>query len=478
MTLQRAGGSEECSTSGREYLAYFLHRHLDFRLPEIDSLIELAGQGKLTQSRWRQPYGKHFYSPFWYLQLPSDAVAQEVAARSILLKGFLDLWGEGETWEELEASIRAFPEELKQPWLQPHLSMKVIVDGWGRVISLEEQIKCHDRLEFIPFQNPVKLADPDITFRLIIANCYSNHGMPDTVPARMYFGREVGHGNRRVLSTYSLSKRVYLGPTSMDTEIAFIMCNQGKVRKGSFVFDPFAGTGSILVAAAHLGAVTLGADIDIRVLRDGKVDSSGKVADNWANFEDYGLPRPAGLIRADAHRPPFRDDLHEILDAVVCDPPYGVRAGGRKSQSKPDLQVRDRTTHITSTAPYSMGECLRDLLDVSARLLRMGGRLVYFLPAAPEVYREEEIPQHPSLRLVANSEQVLNARYSRRLITMEKVLAYDREGAAAFHAEQGDPRMAIDDIPAIVYEPRQYVNGKLVVSDKPPNRPKYRSKLC
>lgn len=30
-------------------------------------------------------------------------------------------------------------------------------------------------------QNPVKLTDPDITFRLIIANCYSNHGMPDTV---------------------------------------------------------------------------------------------------------------------------------------------------------------------------------------------------------------------------------------------------------------------------------------------------------
>lgn len=81
-----ADGSEECSTSGREYLAYFLHRHLDFRLPEIDSLLELAGQGKLMQSRWRQPYGKHFYSPFWYLQLPSEAVAQEVAARSILLK--------------------------------------------------------------------------------------------------------------------------------------------------------------------------------------------------------------------------------------------------------------------------------------------------------------------------------------------------------------------------------------------------------
>lgn len=69
------------------------------------------------------------------------------------------------------------------------------------------------------------------------------------------------------------------------------------------------------------------------------------------------------------------------------------------------------------------GECLRDLLDLSARLLRVGGRLVYFLPTAPEVYREEEVPRHPALRQVSNSEQVLTARYSRRLITMEKVRA-------------------------------------------------------
>lgn len=75
-----------CSTSGREYLAYFLHRHLDFRLPEIDSLVELAGQGKAAQSRWRQPFGGHFYSPFWYLRLPSDTVAHLIAERSILLK--------------------------------------------------------------------------------------------------------------------------------------------------------------------------------------------------------------------------------------------------------------------------------------------------------------------------------------------------------------------------------------------------------
>jgi tRNA (guanine10-N2)-methyltransferase len=46
---------------------------------------------------------------------------------------------------------------------------------------------------------------------------------------RMYFGRDVAVSNRRVITDYALPKRVYLGPTSMDTEMAFIMCNQAQV---------------------------------------------------------------------------------------------------------------------------------------------------------------------------------------------------------------------------------------------------------
>ena len=55
-------------------------------------------------------------------------------------------------------------------------------------------------------------------------------------------------------------------------------------------------------------------------------DAEGRGVDVWTNFERYGLQAPAGLLRADAHRPPFRDSLCEVFDAIVCDPPYGVWA--------------------------------------------------------------------------------------------------------------------------------------------------------
>ena len=44
--------------------------------------------------------------------------------------------------------------------------------------------------------------------------------------------------------------------------------------------------------------------------------------------QDYGLPAPLGLLRADLHRHPFRGGCEEMLDAIVCDPPYGVRRSG------------------------------------------------------------------------------------------------------------------------------------------------------
>ena len=64
-------------------------------------------------------------------------------------QGFLEVWGEGTTFEELCTAIRAFPEHRKQRWSQPHLSFKIVVDGWGRSISQQEQLELIDQLAFL-----------------------------------------------------------------------------------------------------------------------------------------------------------------------------------------------------------------------------------------------------------------------------------------------------------------------------------------
>ncbi|KAL8166446.1 hypothetical protein V2J09_007945 [Rumex salicifolius] len=424
------------------YLCVFFHRLLDYRRPEVEALAELFGafeQEDGTYSdralQWKLPDRCHLDSPFHFVHLPSEDIARNIAARSILVKGIYELWGEGITYQELEDAVNAYDNERKLPYLVPESTFRVNIDSFGKVFSTEEQKERINRLSFIPFKGRVNLKHPEHKFWLMETDDYgSNNGLPPIVEKRIFFGREVGVPDRKLLPTYQLKSRNYLGPTAMDAEMAFLMANQALVAPGKFVYDPFVGTGSILVGAARFGAMTMGADIDIRVVRDGR----GPNCNVWSNFKQYGLPDPIALLRADNNLPPWRAGLKEMFDAIICDPPYGVRAGGRKSGGRKLLKgtvdpytVPDamRAGHIPSTAPYSLVECVHDLLDLAAKMLVMGGRLVYFYPVLREDESAEEpqFPEHPCFRLIAVSEQILSYRYSRVLLTMVKIAPYTKE---------------------------------------------------
>ncbi|XP_052194151.1 uncharacterized protein LOC127802402 [Diospyros lotus] len=427
------------------YLCVFYHRLLDYRKPEVESLAELFGafdrsDGESNGHRqneslqWRLPQHHHPDSPFHFVNLPSEDVARNIANRSILVKGIYELWGEGSTYEELEEAIKGYPDDRKLPYLTSDSTFKITVDSFGKVISFEEQKDRIQGLSYIPFKGRANLRNPDHKFCLMETDDYgNNNGLPPIVHRRLFFGREVGAADRKLLPTYQLKSRTYLGPTAMDAEMAFLMANQALVTPGKLVYDPFVGTGSILIAAAHFGAMTMGADIDIRVVRDGR----GPDCNVWSNFKQYGLQMPLGLLRADNNLPPWRPGLKEVFDAIICDPPYGVRAGGRKSGGRKLLKgavdpytVPDdkRTDHIPSTAPYCLAECVHDLLHLAARMLVMGGRLVFFYP----VLREDDtldvnFPEHPCFKLVASCEQMLSLRYSRVLLTMVKIGPYTEQ---------------------------------------------------
>ena len=44
------------------------------------------------------------------------------------------------------------------------------------------------------------------------------------------------------------------------------MANMAQVGAYDFVYDPFVGSASTLISATHFGALTLGSDIDRRVI--------------------------------------------------------------------------------------------------------------------------------------------------------------------------------------------------------------------
>ena len=92
------------------------------------------------------------------------------------------------------------------------------------------------------------------------------------------------------------------------------MSNQVLSRKGALMWDCFAGTGSLLVAATAHGAHCIGSDIDVRVLKGIK---KGKKAESVrSNFEQYHLQYPE-LIRADLSALPLR--FTNLYDSFIIE---------------------------------------------------------------------------------------------------------------------------------------------------------------
>ncbi|ESR65000.1 UPF0020 domain-containing protein [Citrus sinensis] len=390
------------------YLCVFFHRVLDYRKPEVESLAYLFGVNDALE--WKLPKHHHPDSPFHFVNLPSEDIARSIANRSILVKGMYEVWREGSSYEELEEAIRSYPEDQLLPYLSSDTTFKITVDSFGKVFSFQEQNDRIKGLSYIPFKGRVNLKNPDHKFWLIETDDYGvNNGLPPVAERRIFFGREIGAADRKLIPTYHNGCR------------SGFLANQALVEPGKLVYDPFVGTGSILVAAAHFGTMTMVADIDIRVVRDGR----GPDTNVWSNFK-----------QADNNLPPWRPGLKEVFDAIICDPPYGVRASGRKSGGRKLLKgvldpytVPDdkRVGHIPSTAPYCLSECVHDLLDLAGRILVMGGRLVYFYPVLREDSTRNPFPEHLCFKLVASSEQILSSRYSRVLLTMVKIGLYTEE---------------------------------------------------
>ena len=196
----------------------------------------------------------------------SEEKAREIAARMVLLKGVFEVWGEGATYDEVvEQAKNGCAAEKKAPYSD--VPFRFVFDAFGAKISFDEKVQRFNRFGVVGLNGPVEMKDPTATFWII-----EDRGIPTTMRKgdnpvrRIYFARQVGLGNRKVLDKFSLKTRAYIGTTTMVPELCCLMANIAGVQKHSTVWDPFCGTGSTLVSAANLGATCFGSDLDGRAL--------------------------------------------------------------------------------------------------------------------------------------------------------------------------------------------------------------------
>ncbi|XP_076177877.1 tRNA (guanine(10)-N(2))-methyltransferase TRMT11 isoform X2 [Ptiloglossa arizonensis] len=386
----------------KKYLFWFAHEHVDFRAHEMESILSMFNVNTYTHPNWKE-------CPYWIVNLPSETVAHKIASRAVCMRFCMELW------------------EIKK-YAGPQKSFKVIVETFCKHFSQREKVNKIESFSYLPLEGPVKLNNPDTTLCYIEFYGLNPNNIPD-IPYELFFGRWITSGQRDLIRKLSLKTRKFIGNTSMDPQLSLIMANQALVQKGDIVLDPFVGTGSLLVAASHFGGYTIGTDIDFLMLhgrtRPTRISQKAREKDESiaANMNQYGKSSYyIDVVVSDFSVPLWRSDMY--IDAIITDPPYGIREATEKigtMKLNPVIEEHQVSSHIPSKIGYGLSEIYKDLLSFSAKHLKMNGRLVCWFPLFRDQYSDNQLPTHPCLQLIANSEQVLSNYTSRRLLTYKKI---------------------------------------------------------
>lgn len=402
----------------KEYLIFLAQTHTGFRKAELESLADLHNIHVDLSSHTEE-------HPFMVVKLKSDEEAYKLIDRAILAKGIYELWGHGNTIEEMHQDVKNKMLELREPYMETSFKFENLNFQGGKK-SREQQLAFFEGFKYLQFNGKIRMKNPDQVFSIL-----ENYKLGEDLyaldhPEHVWFGRQVNLSarSRGVVEKYDIKKRPYFGTTSFDAELALFSCNIGQVKPGELIYDPFVGTGSFLVAAAEFGGITIGSDIEFLTLK-----GKGPNRRLKNNFDYYKRPKQfCDALCMDFTNNAFRDNLK--FGSIICDPPYGVREGVKVCGTTKDKEGREkividgqlaflRRDYIQPKKTYSLDLLLDDLLEFSSQRLEVGSRLSFWMPVANDEDIPTLIPQHEELELIYELVQDFN-KWSRRLLVYVK----------------------------------------------------------
>ena len=328
-----------------KYLATFIFNNnfYNFCLPELISIAELYNLKNFTYNKDTFSYNiqKEPYITISFDGVENPDLCKKLIERCTLLKNIIKVYGEGSSMDEAIDDIEKNNMKEFKDEVESLKSFRFDIDFRGKCETREIELEMINKFDKFGFKAKVDIKNAERIF-VIFRNSVENQKTKEIISTKYYFGIEMAGKDEKKLHFYTkyvLTKRKYIGPTATDHLLSFLMANFAQIKEGQMVIDPFVGTGSLLIPPSHYKALCFGCDLDVRVLRGYSVGYTRKSEEDktpqkkqgniFSNFDDYNFPRPQ-IIRQDINKPAFRKK-NLFFDAIICDPPYGWRAGVRKT---------------------------------------------------------------------------------------------------------------------------------------------------
>ena len=478
-----------------KYLATFIKNNnfYNFCLPELISVCDICNIKNFDYNKDTFSYDIQ-KEP--YLEISFDGIddvnnCQKLIDRSTLLKSIIKIYGKGDSMDEVINYIEKNNNEEFKKEIESLDTFRFDIDFRGLSETREKELEMINKFDKFNFKAKVDINNAQRIF-VIFRNTVENQKTKEIISTKYFFGRQISGKDEKKLRFYTkyvLTKRKYIGPTATDHLLSFLMANFAQIKQGQLIIDPFVGTGSLLIPPSYYKAQCFGCDLDVRVLRGYSVGYTRKSESDktpqkmqgniFSNFDDYGFPRPQ-IIRQDINKPAFRKK-NLLFDAIVCDPPYGWRAGVRKTglsdtkkekrekrleqkrknkksnnnddikddeDIKEEKDNKDENKFITAenedmdynyvmangekkmflpTSHTSVNNIFDGLISFAQDNLKVGGFLVCLFPVRKEKDEEDLVnhpinfPRHPQFKLIHACENINSRLRSRWCLTYQKI---------------------------------------------------------
>ena len=176
------------------------------------------------------------------------------------------------------------------------------------------------------------------------------------------FGINLYSGKRPEIRKRAPHTRPFFHPCGLDPFLARAMVNLSEMDRSKTLYDPFCGSGSILIESKLMGFKTYGSDINQKMLK-------GTILNLRAlNIQGFNL------FRADARSPCIQK-----IDCIVTDPPYG------RSTHIELGKLTFNNTKSLSNLYRTLKNLLVDFFRKNSEILTRGGKCVIALPSTLEI---------------------------------------------------------------------------------------------
>ncbi|SBT79994.1 tRNA guanosine-2'-O-methyltransferase, putative [Plasmodium malariae] len=420
------------------YLIWFSrHKKYDeCKIAELKSLLQIYGYNEENEPLFNENKSKFKGEVYVKVDIAEEQLWKNILSRSILIKGVLHIWSEGCSYDELLNDLTN-KKHLFEKKLYNNKKWCFYFNSFRRIINQEEKVKKMNYFKSILDNFPnVDLINPDIQLGLIedyndcnsgtlkkvyfgkfiatrkynyslnynkgdvnnvssntdgnnsstggsngSSNCNSKDDVNISVKNFSSTSEDASNSNNTTVRPrmvwwvhYALNRRPVLGPTTTDNELAFIMCNIAKIKKGDIVLDPFVGSGGLLVTSSTFNAICIGNDIDIRLLKGNNDESPNN-------------------------------------DNIKCTQKNGLTSMYDTGEPKKVKNIMN-----TKMVSYSCKSAVKDLLNIASSTLVDDGMLVFLLPVQKKTIEEDiALLKHDDFYLMSYDFQTFT-NYSGRLI--------------------------------------------------------------